>query len=153
MKGYKGMSKDMTCRGRKYKIGKTYHMSGQINVCRNGMHFCKRLEDVFEFYPDKDGNRFFEIEADGVIDTDGTKSAAETMIVTREVERKEIGRCKCGNGYGNGYGYGYGYGDGNGYGDGYGYDYGYGYGDGYDYGYGNGYDYGYGIQRILLFND
>lgn len=176
MTGYKGMTKDMTCREMQFEIGKTYHVDGEISLCKNGLHFCERLIDVMDYYDMNDDSRYFEIEADGVIKSNGKKSVASSLTITREISGIELYRTVYSDGYGYGYGYGcgdgygydygYGCGDGNGYGDsygdghGYGYGYGCGYGDGdgngYGYGYGNGYgyDYGYGksnIQRIIKY--
>ena len=167
MKGYKGMDLNMQCQGMQFEVGKSYHVDGQIIPCLNGLHFCEKLEDVFNYY-ERDGNRFFEIEASGDIRTAGNKKAASDIRIVKELSDVEINRTVYGygngncdghrygdsNGYGNGYGNGEGYSyDGNGYGNGYGY----GYSDCYDYGYGNGYSYGYGygngksIQKILIF--
>lgn len=33
VKGYKGMNKDMTCRGMQFEIGKTYSVDGDIELC------------------------------------------------------------------------------------------------------------------------
>ena len=33
MKGYKGMTKDMTCRGMPFEIGKSYHIEGNVRLC------------------------------------------------------------------------------------------------------------------------
>ena len=117
MKGYKGMDANMRCRGMQYEVGKSYHVDGNVEVCSNGLHFCERLTDVFDFY-ERDGNRFFEVEASGTIKTDGRKSAASDLLIVRELTDIVINRTAYGNGYGNGYGDGNG--DGNGYGDGYG---------------------------------
>ena len=141
MKGYKGMDEYMKCRGMQYEVGKTYHADGNINVCSNGLHFCKRLKDVFDHYG-RDGNRFFEVEASGTVKTEGRKSAASELKIVRELDDIEINRTVYGYGNGYGDGNGYGYGDGNGYG----------YGDGYGNGYGDGYGDGNGnIQRVLMF--
>ena len=173
MKGYKGMTKDMTCRGMQFMVGEKYHVDGEIEVCHNGLHFYEKLSDVFDYYQ-RDGNRFFIVDASGTIKTDGNESAASDMEIIRELNEIEINRVVYDDGYGdgsgNGNGYGYGYGDGDGKGNGYGYGNGYGNGngygdgdgngdgsgDGYGYGscYGNGYGDGYGngyIQKILLF--
>ena len=120
MKGYKGMNADMTCRGMQFEIGKSYHIDGDIKLCKNGFHFCEKLHNVFGFY-DKYDSRFFEVEASGDIVSDGSKSATSDIIILRELSRAEINRCIWGDGYGNGYGdgdgYGNGYGDGDGNGD------------------------------------
>ena len=138
MKGYKGMSKDMTCRGMKYEIGKTYEVDGDIELCKRGLHFCENLKDVFNYYAKDDNNRFFEVEAIGEVVSSDNKIVTDKLKIIRELPKEIINRCV----YGSGYGYGYDYGSGYGYG--YGYDYGSGYGSGYGNGYGNGYGYGYG---------
>ena len=169
MRGYKGMSKDMTCRGMQFEIGKTYHVDGEIELCKNGLHFCQILMDVFDFYKKDGENRFFEVETDKSVSSDKKKSVTAELTILRELTDIEVNRAYYGNGYGygdgDGYGNGYGDGDGygNGYGDGYGNGYGDGYGDGYGYGDGNGYGDGYGngygdgdgynIQKVLVFND
>ena len=116
MKGYKGMDENMKCRGMQYEVGKTYHAYGDINVCSNGLHFCERLSDVFDYY-DRNGNRFFEVEASGTVKTEGRKSAASDLRIIRELDDIEINRTVYGDGYGDDYGDGYGDGYGNGYGD------------------------------------
>ena len=137
MKGYKGMKSDMTCRGKQFEIGKTY-TEENVKLCIRGIHWCKNLKDVFDFYDANGSNRFFEVDADE-IETDGHKSVASTLTVIRELSETEINRIV--------YGYGYGDGNGDGYGDGYGYGYGYGDGYGYGYGYGDG-----NIFKVLIFN-
>ena len=92
MKGYKGMNKDMTCRGMKFKVGGTYHVDGEIKLCSNGLHFCKNLKDVFEFYKRDNDNRFFEVETDSLIQTDGKKSVTSDLTIIRELADKEVNR-------------------------------------------------------------
>ena len=115
MKGYKGMNHDMTCRGMKFEVGKTYHVDGRVEVCNNGLHFCEKLGDVFDYYQ-RDGNRFFEVVASGTVKTEGNKSATSDLTIVRELSDIEINRTVYGDGCGYGYGYGNGYGNGNGYG-------------------------------------
>ena len=137
MKGYKGMKSDMTCRGKKYEIGKTY-TEENVKLCIRGIHWCKNLKNVFDFYDADGSNRFFEVDADEV-ETDGYKSVASTLTVIRELSEIEINRIVYGNGYGDG--------DGNGDGNVYGYVYGYGDGNGYGNGNGNG-----NIFKVLIFS-
>ena len=172
------MNQDMTCRGMKYEVGKTYHVDEEIILCKNGLHFCKDLNDVFMFYS-RDESRFFEVEAPTEKTTsDGVKAVTSELTIARELTQVEVNRIVYGKGNGNGYGKdydfsddngygdgdGYGYGDGNGYGDGDGYGKGYDFSDGYGNGYGDGYGCGYGdgdgygngddngnIQRIMCF--
>lgn len=169
--GYKGTDQNMKCRGMQYKVGKAYHADGTIELCRNGLHFCRNLCDVFGFYNRDGGSRYFEVVASGAIQIGANKCAASDLTITRELSRVEVNRCAYGNGYGysdgNGDSNGNGYGNGNGdrYGYSYscggysygGYSYGHdgccGYGDSYSNGDGNGNGYGCSnnIQKILLF--
>ena len=157
MKGYKATNKDMTCRGFKYEVGKTYTMDGKPSLCERGFHFCNTIADTFNYY-DKFESRFFEVEATGDVVEGDDKNVTNQIVILREVSGKELSRSIYGYGDGNGDGYGYGYGYGTGYGNGYGY--GYGTGDGYGNGYGYGYGYGYGtgdgygnIQKIAMFKE
>ena len=50
VKGFKGFNEDLTCRGFQYEIGKTYKHNGEVELCRSGFHFCRKLKDVHQFY-------------------------------------------------------------------------------------------------------
>ena len=89
VKGYKGFNEDLTCRGFRYEIGKTYEYDGDIALCRSGFHFCRKLKDVHDFY-DLKRSRICEIEADGKIDDDGVKSVCSRINIVRELSREEI---------------------------------------------------------------
>ena len=89
VKGFKGFNEDLTCRGFRYEIGKTYKHNGEVELCRSGFHFCRKLEDVHNFYNLKT-SRICEIEAKGKIDDDGVKSVCSRMRIVREVSREEI---------------------------------------------------------------
>lgn len=133
MKGYKGMCRDMTCRGFQFEVGKSYHADGEIRLCRNGFHFCRNLYNVFDYYTPDHNNRFFEIEAKDLIISapNNGKSVTSDIMIIRELSDKEIYRTFYGDGYGNGdrdedgnrnrNGYGFGYGDAHGGGNGCGY--------------------------------
>lgn len=162
--GYKGMEHDMTCRGMQFEIGKTNHVDGKIELCKNGIHFCQKLADVFNYYNKDDNHRFFEVETSAPVISDKKKSVTSELTILRELTDVEVNRAFYSrNGYGDGDGYNHGFG--NGYGD----YFGGGYGDGKSYGYscvnhdGNGYGDGYGcnyiervlnyIERALAFNN
>ena len=88
----------MKCRGMQYEIGKTYRVQGEIKLCKNGLHFCTNLCDVFAFYSKDNGNRFFEIETDTAI-SDGKKSVTSEITIVRELSKLDINRCYYGDGY------------------------------------------------------
>ena len=89
VKGFKGFNEDLTCRGFQYEIGKTYKHNGEVELCRSGFHFCRKLEDVHNFYNLKT-SRICEIVADGKIIDDDKKSVCSRMRIVREVSREEI---------------------------------------------------------------
>ena len=66
MKGYKGFSPGMICRGKQYQEN-TEFTEPEAKICESGMHFCLNPFDVWSFYPptDENGNlnEFAEVEA------------------------------------------------------------------------------------------
>ena len=66
MKGYKGFSPGMVCRGKQYQEN-TEFTEPEAKICESGMHFCQNPFDVWSFYPptDENGNlnEFAEVEA------------------------------------------------------------------------------------------
>lgn len=76
---YKGMSKDMTCRGFQYEVGKEYEMD-KAEACKCGFHACEYPLDVFNYYPPA-GSRFFEVEQSGEVSkNDDDSKVASTKI-------------------------------------------------------------------------
>ena len=83
---YKAMNADMTCRGKRYEVGKTYH-EDKADCCHAGMHACENPLDVLHYYPLKDSPRFFEVECGGNVDKSGedSKLACTELTVKGEV--------------------------------------------------------------------
>lgn len=48
---FKAFNEDFTCRSFQYEVGKSYHMSAEIIICKRGFHACKNPLDIFEHYP------------------------------------------------------------------------------------------------------
>ena len=84
MKGYKAFDKDMTCRGFQYEVGKTYKHDGPISPCNSGFHFCENPMDVMGYYDITDCT-FAEVEANGEIKTEGTKSVTGNIKITAKI--------------------------------------------------------------------
>ena len=59
MIGYKCFNEDLTNRyGAEFKVGKTYHVSGNIKFGNdgNGFHMCKNMEDTLRYFDAFNGN-------------------------------------------------------------------------------------------------
>ena len=90
MKAYKGFNKDLQCTpGGKvfqYAIGETYEKP-VAELCAHGFHACEAPLNVWDYYPPVDGNRFCEVELDGVSDErgDDTKVTAKKITVGAEL--------------------------------------------------------------------
>ena len=93
VKGYKALDEDMKAifgDGMHYELGKWYEVDGKIKPCKNGFHFCRKLEDIHGYY-DLFHSRLFEIEADGKImeACDATKMVCSRIRLVREILPEE----------------------------------------------------------------
>lgn len=90
MKGYNFFDADWKCRGFQYKIGKTYETNEPISLCRNGFHFCQKLEQCFGYYDAVTWNHIAEVEALGEVISGGDKSVTDKIKIIREITWNEI---------------------------------------------------------------
>jgi len=88
--GYKVTDYEMKCRGYQYELNKEFSATGEIIICKNGFHFCKKADDCFNYYEFNKNNRVFEVEAKGVIVEEGDKSCAEKIMLLRELTWHEV---------------------------------------------------------------
>ena len=83
MKGYKGFSKGLVCRGKQYAENTVFEEAKAV-ICHSGMHFCENPLDVLDYYPllnDKgEPNEFAEVEALAKVDTDDKKKYTTTKL-------------------------------------------------------------------------
>ena len=63
---YKGMKSDMTCRGFKYEIGKTYK-TDKAELYNCGFHACLNPRDVLNYYSQSIKSRYFKVKLSGEI--------------------------------------------------------------------------------------
>jgi len=50
IEGYKGFDRDWTCLNQRYRLGETVTVDGKLEMCENGIHFCKNPIGVFGYY-------------------------------------------------------------------------------------------------------
>lgn len=89
MKVYKGTDKNMQCQGKQYVLGKKEVDDGAIRCGNKGYHSCEAPFDVLRYYPNINGNRFFEAESGGEIDkakNDDTKLASSELTLKSEID-------------------------------------------------------------------
>ena len=91
MKGYKGFEKDWTCIHQRYAVGETVTVEGKLELCNNGIHYCKNPLGVFAFYEPRN-SRFAMIEAsdehleESELGYYCTKCCARSITVVRELD-------------------------------------------------------------------
>ena len=91
VKGYKVFNSDWTCRdGFKYKVGETYTQDGKLEVCGNGLHFCKKAVDCFNYYSFDSSNHVAEVVAYGKIAEQGDKCCTNKLKVVGEISWQEV---------------------------------------------------------------
>ena len=80
LKGFKGFSKGLVCRGKQYAENETFK-EPNASACNCGMHFCDNPLAVLAYYPPKDGNEFTEVESLAEKeDTDDNQKFATTKL-------------------------------------------------------------------------
>ena len=90
MKGYKVFNSDWTCKGFQYQVGKKYKTEGELEICKNGFHFCEKVKDCFNYYSFDSRNKVAEVVASGEIITEHDKSCASEIEILSEVNWHEI---------------------------------------------------------------
>ncbi len=83
IKGYKAFNDGLKCLDFQYAVGETFVHEGDISMCATGFHFCRKLNNVYEFY--RFGSQVAEVDAlgDVVEDDDGSKSVTTVLRIGR----------------------------------------------------------------------
>lgn len=92
MKGYKVFNSDWKCNGFQYEVGKTYEMKEKPVICKQGFHFCTKLEDCFSYYDSVPWNKIAEVEAEGDIaeSSDDSKKCTNKIRIIKEIDFTQI---------------------------------------------------------------
>ena len=91
MKGYKVFKSDWTCRGKQYSCPGVFEQEGKLELCKNGIHFCKELLKCFDYYNFEGcGIHVAEVEAIGEIIEDERKCCTNKLKIIRELTWEEI---------------------------------------------------------------
>lgn len=87
---YKGFDKDLSCRGFKFEVGKSYVHNGDIKVCESGFHACENPLDVLLYYGLGSGNRFAVVELSGEAKKEDEKTCASNITIKAELDLKNF---------------------------------------------------------------
>lgn len=92
--GYKGFDINdvggLQCRDFEYKQGRIYVTDNQPVACSKGFHFCRGLNQVFEFYPVNNKTVYHKVRAWGKIDEQQDKLAASHIEILEKVSDNEV---------------------------------------------------------------
>lgn len=91
IKAYKAFGKNFKCRGFQYEVGETYHIDGEVKICRKGFHACQNCMEVLRYYSLND-SRFAEVEVwgDVVFSENDSKLCASDIKIVRELTFEEL---------------------------------------------------------------
>ena len=90
VKGYKVFNPDWTCRNKQYTCPGIFEEDVIPSVCREGMHFCKKAADCFNYYNFDPQNRVAEVIARGSVAENGDKCCTNELEIVREVPWAEL---------------------------------------------------------------
>ena len=88
--GYKVFDPNWKCRNFQYEIGKSYIHTGNIGLCKEGFHFCKKLSDCFSYYQFASNNKVALIRFSGNTIHGNDKSVTDRIEIIREISWHEV---------------------------------------------------------------
>ena len=86
---YKGFDENFCCRDFQYEVGKEYHITGDLKICKNGFHACEDLMDTFSYYPMRN-SRFAIVKLWGDVFYEDKKMCASNIEIVKELSLKDI---------------------------------------------------------------
>ena len=90
VKGFKVFNPDWTCRNKQYGCPGRFEEDVTPSVCNEGMHFCKRASDCFNYYSFDPNNKVAEVIAYGEVSEEDDKCATNKLEVVREIPWSEL---------------------------------------------------------------
>ncbi len=74
----------------RYKEGEICEINGELKICKNGIHFCENLKDVFDYYPLVQWVKVYKVEILGDVIKKDNKSCTNKLKILEEVTFEEI---------------------------------------------------------------
>ena len=93
--GFKVFNPDWTCdptghNPKQYSCPGMFEEYVDLSVCNEGMHFCEKASDCFNYYKFDSKNKVAEVIAHGEVRTDGVKSCTNKLEIVREIPWREL---------------------------------------------------------------
>jgi hypothetical protein len=87
----KGFDQNLSCRGFKFEIGKTYTHTGKVEKCEAGFHACEHPLDVLRYYPPA-MSRYAVVTQSGTMSRDDsdTKIASAKITIEAEIQLPQL---------------------------------------------------------------
>ena len=90
VKGFKVFNPNWTCRNKAYTCPGKFEEDVTPSVCDEGMHFCKKAADCFNYYRFDPENKVAEVVAYGTVAEDGDKCCTDKLEIVREIPWAEL---------------------------------------------------------------
>ena len=90
VKGFKVFNPDWTCKNKQYGCPGRFEEDVTPSVCNEGMHFCKKAADCFDYYRFDPENKVAEVVAYGTVAEDGDKCCTDKLEIVREIPWAEV---------------------------------------------------------------
>ena len=90
VKGFKVLNPDWTCKNKQYGCPGRFEEDVTQSVCNEGMHFCKKAADCFNYYRFDPENKVAEVVAYGTVAEDGDKCCTDKLEIVREIPWAEV---------------------------------------------------------------
>ena len=94
VRGFKVFNEDWTCspggNTKQYTCPGKFKENGDIEVCKNGMHFCEDIADCFDYYGFDSRNKVAEVIAYGKVVKEEDKSCTDKLEIVREIPWEEV---------------------------------------------------------------
>src|SRR5688572_25069978 len=88
--GYKGFKEDLKCLSFQFAIGYEYTHPGDVMLCHRGFHYCNKLSEVFNYYPENKNHIYCIVEPSGKIIKGGDKNVCQTIKIVRQLSNDEV---------------------------------------------------------------
>lgn len=92
-KAFQIKNEELHCRGKVYREGKRHYVRGALKLCKNGIHYCTNLFEIFNYYYgelDKD-IAIYEIEVGSkVLTSDTSKCCTNSCVLKKRLYREDV---------------------------------------------------------------